>query len=269
MLATAFAMVAAAALLGDATPTRAQEESTTSTADASSGGALAGVSFRDHGTFERAVINVRTADGEAPRFSSQHASGARVIRVSMPEVMRAERPDGVNPAAGAALGRYYAVRHPSAALGQDPSGGLFVDVHLREPIRSVRVLTLDDPARILVDVFPAEPGSAMAPPPAISSNVVTLSPRARTTVGPEAVSVTGYARPPGAQGVWRIKNANGRIVSRGAYSTNDWLEMWGFYAFDAPYPASLAGGRGTLEVGYASPADGSFSAGTSIPVSFR
>lgn len=223
---------------------------------------ISDVRFGDHGTFERAVIDISTAGvnpDAQPTFSYSYRDGDQLLRVNLPTVGTTAKTDGLG--LNRAISRYYVVRAPGAA------DNLFVDFHLKGAASSVEVFKLENPARIVVDVAPG--GTALFPKPATSNLAVTTVPRANNLVGSSGTfAVRGYARPFEAQGTWRIKNASRQVVRQGAYRTNDWATTWGSYAFTAGYPATLSGKRGTLEVGQHSPNDGTFS-GASTPVRFR
>ena len=219
-----------------------------------------GVRFGDHGTFERAVTDTSTAGinpGSALPFTYSYRNGDWVVRVNLPTAGDTLTTDGAG--LGRAISRYHVVRAPGT------SGSLFVDFHLTGAAKSVKVYKLDNPGRIVVDVTPG--GTALFPRPRIAANAVALTPRAGKLVGPGTFAVNGYARPFEARGAWRLRDASGRVVRQGAYSTNDWTEAWGFYAFSVAYPASLAGTPGWIEVGEFSPKDGLFR-GVSVPVRF-
>ncbi len=221
---------------------------------------ISDVRFGDHGTFERAVLDISTAASSplAPPFSWSYKDGDRIVRVKLPTVGDTIKTDGGG--LGKTISKYYVVRNP------DNTGSLYVDFHLKEAAASVNVFKLDNPGRVIVDVTPG--GTALYPKPATSSIAVITQPRANKLVGSGTFTVKGYARPLEAQGDWRVKNSSGQVVSQGVYTTNDWTAAWGAYSFLASYPASLGGQRGKLEVGELSPHDGSF-AGASVPVKFK
>jgi hypothetical protein len=130
----------------------------------------------------------------------------------------------------------------------------------------VKVYKLDNPARIVIDVTSG--GKTLYPRPAAGARTIVTEPRVRNLAGPRTFVVTGYGRPPEAQGAWRIKNSSGRVVRQGAYTTSDWAATWGSFKFSASYPARLSGRRSTLQVGELSARDGRFR-GVSVPLRFR
>lgn len=219
------------------------------------------MSFEDHGTFERAVITLGHGPVPAdfaPTFSSSYRDGDTVARVKLPSTTRTTKTDGAG--LGRAISKYYVVRSPGTARS------LFVDFHLKGAAKSVRVYKLDNPARVVIDVTPG--GRTLIPRPATGASTVVTGPRANYLAGPRAFVVTGYGRPSEARGAWRIKNAGGRIVKQGTYTTSDWTSAWGTFRFSASYPANLSGRKGMLQVGEFSARDGRFR-GVSVPLRFR
>lgn len=248
--------VATAALLLALTgPASAPAAAQTAVADT-----LLDVRFGDHGTFERAVLDLGGDDGPSelvPFYTWRRVQGGTVVRVRLPTVTATETTDGKG--LGKGVSRYYAVR----AADREH---LFVDLHLDGSAGAVSVYYLNDPARVVIDV----PTGASNPYPAakFGEKAVITRPRDGFAVGPGAFAVNGYARPFEARGDWRIKNAAGKVVREGSYTTTDWSGTWGRYAFTARYPASLSGQRGKLEVGERSARDGRF-VGVSVPLEFR
>jgi hypothetical protein len=221
---------------------------------------LLDVRFGDHGSFERAVLDLGGGDGPSefvPYYTWRRIQGGTVVRVQLPTVDSTKKTDGKG--LGIGISRYYAVRAADRRH-------IFVDLHLDGSAGSVFVYYLNDPARIVVDV----PTGANNPYPAakFGKKAVVTRPRDGFVVGPGALAVNGYARPFEARGDWRIKNSSGRVVREGSYTTTDWSGTWGSFAFTARYPASLGGQRGRLEVGERSARDGKFE-GVSVPLVFR
>lgn len=234
-----------------AIPARAATESDT----------LRKVSFEDHGTFERAVITLGegSVPGDfAPTFSSSYRDGDSLARIKLPTVTKSLKTDGAG--LSRAISRYYIVRSPG------PTGSLFVDFHLKGAASSVKVYKLDNPARIVVDATPG--GRTLFPRAATGASTIVTGPRAHNLAGPRTFIVTGYGRPPEARGAWPVKNAGGRVIKQGAYTTSDWAATWGAFKFSASYPARLSGRKGTLQVGEFSARDGKFR-GVSVPLKFR
>lgn len=228
----------------------------TRAAEAAPAGGVTDVRFGDHTTYERAVLDFRASPtGEPPRFSWSYSNCDTVVRVRLPETQATAITGG--PGLGRGISHYRVVRAQP--------GWLYVDLHLTGAARSVNVFSLDGPGRIVIDVTPG--GTQLFASPAHANGTYVMAPRPGTTVGPGGLRVGGYGRPFEASGVWRIKNSDGRIVSRGIYTTADWASTWGSYSFRAGYPAALSGERGTLEVGGLSARDGSFS-GVAVPLRF-
>jgi hypothetical protein len=220
-----------------------------------------GVRFGDHGSYERAVIDLGKGGAPAdvaPEFSWIHRNGDWVVRVNLPTAAATLKTDGTG--LGKAISKYYVVRMA------DPSGGMFVDLHLTGAAKSLRVFELDNPARIVVDVTPG--GARLYPKPRTRTTTVLMRPRAGAGVGPGTLAVRGYGRPFEASGVWRIKDSSGKVVRKGIYTTSDWTTAWGGFKFNASYPACMSGRSGALQVGELSPRDGSFR-GVSVPIRFR
>lgn len=235
-----------AALLGGATSAQAMTQ-----------GTIKDVRFGDHGTFERAVIDLGPAT-LASNYSSSYRKGGWVVRVELPTVDSTLTTGGKG--LNKAISRYYVVR------SSRESRGMFVDFHLRGAAKSVKVFELKDPARIVVDVTPG--ATVLYPRPRATARTVLMQPRAGKEVGPQTFVVSGYGRPFEARGAWRIKDASGSVVRRGTYVTCDWSTAWGAFRFEASYPRTLGGHRGTLEVGGFSSRDGHFE-DVSVPLRFR
>jgi hypothetical protein len=218
------------------------------------------VRFGDHGTFERAVIDLGYAEVPAdfaPNYRWTTNGRGAVVRVTLPTVSSTYTTDGFG--LGQGVSRYYLVR---ALNGQR----LAAEFHLTDTAGAPEVFFLNYPARIVVDV--PTTGQNFYPKPVVEENVVVKQPRAGYTVGPDIFTVTGYDRPFEAQGTWRVKDAFGNVASEGTYFTSDWTTTWGRFAFSADYPAYLSGQGGTLELGEYSARDGSF-VGASVPIAFR
>lgn len=221
---------------------------------------LLDVRFGDHGSYERAVLDLGLGKSPAqfvPYYEWDRINGDTVLRVQLPSVDSTMTTDGKG--LGRSISRYYTVR---AMDGKH----LFVDLVLEDNAGPVTVFYLASPARIVVDV-PTN-GANSSPRPAAGERAVVTRPRANFGVGPGEVSVKGYARPFEGQGNWRIKNSAGKVVREGSYKTTDWSTTWGRYRFTAKYPDSMSGREGVLQVGENSARDGSFE-GVSVPLDFR
>lgn len=246
-------LIALVLVLLSATPPAAQSAGVADT--------LLDVRFGDHGTYERAVLDLgsaRTPADFVPYYRWARINGSTVLRVRLPTVDSTRKTDGKG--LGVGISRYYVVR-------ASDRGSLFVDLHLTDSAGPVNVFYLNHPARIVVDV-PETGGDSPHPGAAFGESAVIMKPRKGSTVGPEAFSVTGYGRPFEARGTWRVKNAAGKVVRDGSYETSDWSGTWGRFAFTTSYPASLEGREGVLEVGEQSARDGKFR-GVSVPLRFR
>lgn len=219
------------------------------------------VRFGDHVSYERAVLDLgwdQVPADYTPYYWWTRIDGGTILRVHLPTVSSTSTTEGEG--LGMGISRYYVTR----AFG--PGGHLDVDLHLTDAAGPVNVFYLNYPARVVIDV-PLN-GENFYPEPAIGEKFVLTQPREGYTVGPGSVTVVGYGRPFEARGAWRMKDADGEVVSRGSYSTTDWSSAWGRFSFTVDYPASLSGERGLLEVGESSAKDGSFE-GVSVPLTFR
>ena len=222
---------------------------------------LRNVRFGDHGTFERAVIDLgfdnTTPANSAPLYSWSDTN--EIVRVHLPTVNATAKADGTG--LNKAMSRYYVVRASGTW-----SSSLYVDFHLREVAQTVNVFALDNPARVVVDVTPG--GTSLAIGPAISPIAVVTSPLGGSDVGPNLFRVTGYGRPFEPSGIWRIKDSNDDVVQDGNFRSSDWASTWGTFSFAASYPSIISGQTGTLQVGVFSEVSGEFQ-GASVPIDFR
>lgn len=221
---------------------------------------LLDVRFGDHGSYERAVLDLGVGKNPAqlvPYYEWNRIAGDTVLRVQLPSVDSTMTTGG--DAIGRTISRYYTVR---AMDGKH----LFVDLVLEEDAGPVTVFYMGYPARIVVDVPTGGANSSRLP--AAGERAVIMRPRANFDVGPDEITVKGYARPFEGQGDWRIKNSAGKVVREGSYKTTDWSTTWGRYRFTAEYPDSMSGRRGVLQVGENSARDGRFE-GVSVPLDFE
>jgi hypothetical protein len=199
-----------------------------------------------HDGCERFVIGLLSDDGTpAGRVGAVTAEVLRdlgVVRVTLREV------EVVDPAAtdavmdGALAASAYAVWSPDGRWTH-------VDVHLAGPAEA-RVSTLEDPARVVVDVRPgggAVPGRAPR-----GERVVVLQPRGGSATYP--LTVTGYARTFEANVVLRLEQ-EGRDVMQAFTTATAWVDAWGHYSLTIP-----EGPRGqvVLHVGEHSARDGTW-----------
>lgn len=226
-------------------------------AEAAPAGGVTDVRFGDHITYERAVLDFdASTTGEPPRYSWRYREGDTVIRVRLPETRATALTGGKG--LGRAFSHYQVVRKDA--------GWLYVDLFLNSAAKNVNVFALDNPGRIVVDVTPG--AVQLSPAPVHENGVYVMSPRPGSAAGPGTMTVHGYARPFEATGVWRVKDAGGRVVKQGRYTTADWTSTWGAYNFRVNYSGSMSGETGTLEVGSTSARDGAFT-GASVPLYFR
>ena len=221
---------------------------------------LLDVRFGDHGSYERAVIDLgrdELPSDFVPYYSWTTLDGGSILHVHLPSVTSTKTTDGKG--LGMAFSKYYVTR-------AETGGHLDVDLQLTSAAGPANVYYLNYPARIVVDV-PVS-GRNSYPKATYGDSTVVTQPRAGYTVGPDRLTVVGYGRPFEATGTWRIKDSSGAVVREGTYKTTDWVDTWGTYSFSARYPDSMSGKSGTLEVGERSAKDGSFD-GVSIPLTFR
>jgi hypothetical protein len=220
---------------------------------------LRNVRFGDHGTFERAVIDLgfdnTTPADVVPPYSWSETN--EIVRVHLPTVNDTSRSDGAGR--NNAISRYYVVRAAGA------TANLYVDFHLTETAQTINVFTLNNPARIVVDITPG--GTPLATRPAVGPGTVVIAPLGGSQVGPNLFRVTGYGRPFETYGSWRIRDSNDNVVQQGNYRTTDWTLTWGTFGFAAGYPTTLSGGSGTLQVGEFV-GDANFQ-GATVPLTFR
>lgn len=213
----------------------------------------------DHGTYERMVFDLgyeQFPADFAPNYRWAY-NGGTILRLNLPTVSSTFVTDGFG--LGKGISRYYVVRNANG-------GRLSTEIHLTDTAGPATVFYLNYPARVVVDVPTG--GQDFRPDPAFGDNVVVKQPRAGYTVGPGIFTITGYGRPFGAVGTWRILDSTGAVAREGSYYASDWATTWGRFAVTADYPAYLGGQYGTLQVGQYSARDGSFQ-GVSIPLTFR
>lgn len=217
------------------------------------------VRFGDHTSYERAVIDLgsrQKAADLAPRYRSSYRDGDWIVRVDLPTTRHTLTTGGSG--LGRAISRYHVVRNQG--------GSLRVYFHLRGAASSVDVFRLNHPARVVIDVIPGAQTSY--PKPAFGADTIILNPRSGNWVGPGTLMAKGYGRPFEGQGAWRVINASGKVVRQGTYTTSDWANTWGAFAFSIAYPERLAGTEGTIEIGQYSARDGGFE-GATVPLNFR
>ncbi len=129
-----------------------------------------------------------------------------------------------------------------------------------DDLRPWRVLTLSNPARVVVDI-----GGA---PQAISDRIAVYSPTVGAAVSHD-FSVSGLARVFEATVSWRVKDSAQRVVASGV--TNASLgtsALWGAYEVAVKLPQTVSGNV-TLEVYEASAKDGSEVGLVRLPLAVR
>lgn len=134
-----------------------------------------------------------------------------------------------------------------------------VDVHMGEAAEA-HVATLDEPARVVVDL---RPGGGPVPEPAPrGARVVVLAPRPGAASYP--LTVTGYARTFEANVVVRLEQ-NGEDVYDDFTTATAWADAWGHYTFTID-----RGPRGpvVLHVGEHSARDGAWE-GVAVELEMR
>lgn len=199
-----------------------------------------------HEGCERFVIDLAGDDG-APALSPGVVSAdvlrdLGVVRISLREVEQVDG-DATEASFDGQLARSaYAVRSPDGPW-------MFVDLHLREAAEA-RVIVLDEPARVVVDLRPG--GAPLPAAPAVDQRVVVLEPRTGSATYP--LTVTGYARTFEANVVARIEQ-DGEELGEVFTTATAWADAWGHYGMtieDGPP------GPTTLHVGEHSARDGTW-----------
>jgi hypothetical protein len=217
---------------------------------------IGGLRWEAHAGCERFVIDLHGADGR-PALRAGRAAAAvlrelGVVRVSLRGV------ETVDPHAtdadfdGDLAGSAYAAWSPDGRW-------VFVDVHLAGAAEA-HVYTLDEPARVVVDLRPG--GGAVPDRAPRADRVVVLSPRPGTATYP--LTVTGYARTFEANVVVRLEQ-DGRDAVQDFTTATAWADAWGHYTLAIP---EGPGGRVVLHVGEHSARDGTWE-GISIPLQIR
>jgi hypothetical protein len=77
--------------------------------------------------------------------------------------------------------------------------------------------------------------------------------------------VSGYSRNFEASNTITLRASSGKVLSESTVLSNDWTETWGYFEASLEFPAFE--GLATLQVGVASPRDGSFE-GIEVPVTY-
>lgn len=170
---------------------------------------------------ERVVLDLSGADERpAPSTGTVRAEYMRthgIVRIELPNVRSVDSAAFDADFDGSVADRAYAVLSPEGRW-------IFVDLHLGEAA-DVYVHTVNDPARIVVDV---RPGGEPLPPPAVADDrVVVIRPRAGLVSYP--LDVVGYARTFEANVVARLEHGNEQVADTFTTATS-WLEAWGYYS---------------------------------------
>jgi hypothetical protein len=195
---------------------------------------------------ERFVVDLRREDGtpadRAGEVTVEVLRHLGVVRVSLPDVDAVEAEATEIALEGPLARAAYAVRSP---IGR----GLYVDLHLAEAAEA-HVTTLDEPARVVVDL---RPGGPPVPEPApAGDHVVVLEPRPGRASYP--LRVTGYARTFESNVVVRLER-NGETVHEDFTTATGWVDAWGHYSLSIPRGPA---GRVVLHVGEYSAKDGTW-----------
>jgi hypothetical protein len=214
---------------------------------------LLAVRHGSHGDFERVVLDLGAGEepaGAVPRWTLDSPEGDRLLRVDLPSANATAVSDG--GFGDGLLRSFHVVRAPE--------GGMFVDVLARGSFR-YRVLEMNDPARLVMDLQPTG-ARPKEPPPARGDETVLVEPRPGARVS-DPLTVSGYSRNFEASNTIVLKNAEGDTLVRETVLANDWSSTWGYFEATLDLPPLQE--KGTLSVGTESARDGSFE-GVEIPV---
>jgi len=214
---------------------------------------LLAVRHGSHGDFERVVLDLGAGEepaGAVPRWTLDSPEDDCLLRVNLPSANATVVSDG--GFGDGLLRNFHVVRAPE--------GGMFVDVLARKGFR-YRVLELNGPARLVVDLQPtgARPKES---PPARGGETVLVEPRPGSRVS-DPITVSGYSRNFEAANTIVLKSDGGETLVRETVLANDWSSTWGY--FEATLDLPPLPEKGTLSVGTESARDGSFE-GVEIPV---
>ena len=214
---------------------------------------LLAVRHGSHGDFERVVLDLGAGEepaGAVPRWTLDSPEDDCLLRVNLPSANATVVSDG--GFGDGLLRNFHVVRAPE--------GGMFVDVLANKGFR-YRVLELNGPARLVVDLQPtgARPKES---PPARGGETVLVEPRPGSRVS-DPITVSGYSRNFEAANTIVLKSDGGETLVRETVLANDWSSTWGY--FEATLDLPPLPEKGTLSVGTESARDGSFE-GVEIPV---
>jgi hypothetical protein len=239
----------------------AEEEAPFTAASQMSGGSegaadsIQEVSFAEHESYERAVIDFGSEGAPAsrvPTWSLSSPTGEGYARITFPGVGDTLVSDGAF--GGSILDNFYVVRAPG--------GGMFVDVFATGAFQ-YRVTELSDPGRLVLDYRPAGVDLSL-PIPARAERTVLFQPREGEAIT-SPLRVSGYSRNFEASNTIVLRDSSGNVLSRSTILSNDWAETWGYFEAWLEFPAFT--GRATLQAGSESPRDGSFE-GAEVPVTY-
>jgi hypothetical protein len=218
----------------------------TGSAEAGDGRRIGELRWSAHDGCERFVIGLLAEDGRAARragaVTAEVMRDLGVVRVTMREVETADPTATEAVMDGDLAASAYVVWSPEGRW-------TYVDVHLASPAEA-RVSTLDDPARVVVDLRPG--GDAVPERAPRAERVVVLQPREGSTTYP--LTVTGYARTFEANVVVRLEQ-QGRDVLQAFTTATAWVDAWGHYSLtiaDGPTGPTI------LHVGEHSARDGTW-----------
>ncbi len=206
-----------------------------------------------HAGYERVVIDLgagKMPADKVPQWTLSSPSGDGLLRITFPSINATKTPDG--NLGGSLVKSFHVVRAPE--------GGMFVDVLARSAF-TYRVLELSNPARLVVDFKPSD-AKLKVPLPAAGGNTVLTQPRAGAKVD-GMLLVSGYSRNPEATNTIILKGSGGKVLLRENVRSNDWSATWGYFETTLDPPPFK--GEATLQVGAASPKDGSLK-GVSVPI---
>jgi hypothetical protein len=209
-----------------------------------------------HDGCERFVIDLLadggTAAGRAGAVTAEVLRHLGVVRVTLREVETVDPGATEVLMAGELAASAYAVWSPDGRW-------TYVDVHLASAAEA-HVATLDNPARVIVDLRPgggAVPGRAPR-----ADRLVVLQPREGLATYP--LTVTGYSRTFEANVVVRLEQ-EGRDVVQDFTTATAWVDAWGHYSLVIPEGPT---GPVVLHVGEHSARDGTWE-GVAIRLQLR
>jgi hypothetical protein len=215
-------------------------------AEPGDGAGIAALRWQAYEGCERLVVDLAAADGSparlAGRVTAEVLRDLGVVRVSLLDVETVD-PDATDRTFDGALAR------SAYAMWAVDGRWVDVDVHLAAAAEA-HVSTLDEPARVVVDLRPG--GRAVPEAAPRDERVVVLEPRHGTASYP--LRVAGYARTFEANVVVRLER-NGGSVFEDFTTATAWVDAWGHYSLTIP---EGPGGPVVLHVGEYSARHGSW-----------